>query len=75
MHVAAAQKTPLVAIFGSTDSVATGPFSPKVEVVNKHLPCSPCMKTHCSQNDFACMLEIGVDEVFAATCKLLESED
>ncbi|MDG4476871.1 lipopolysaccharide heptosyltransferase II [Thiovibrio frasassiensis] len=75
MHVAAAQKTPLVAIFGSTDAVATGPFAPKVEVVNKHLPCSPCMKTHCPQNDFACMLEIGVDEVYAATYKLLVSED
>ena len=75
MHVAAAQKTPLVAIFGSTDAVATGPFSPKVEVVNKHLPCSPCMKTHCPSNDFACMLKIGVDEVFAATCRLLDNEE
>mgnify|MGYP001373217998 CR=1 FL=1 len=75
MHVAAAQKTPLVAIFGSTDAVATGPFSSKVEVVNKKLSCSPCLKTHCPQNDFACMLEIGVDEVYAATCRLLERED
>ena len=75
MHVAAALKTPLVAIFGSTDAVATGPFSPKVEVVNKNLPCSPCLKTHCPRNDFACMLEIGVDEVYAATCRLLESKE
>jgi heptosyltransferase-2 len=75
MHVAAAQKTPLVAIFGSTDAVATGPFAPRVEVVNKHLPCSPCLKTHCPSNDFACMLEIGVDEVYAATCRLLETEE
>ena len=74
MHVAAAQKTPLVAIFGSTDAVATGPFAPKVEVVNKNLPCSPCLKTHCPRHDFACMLEIGVDEVYEATCRLLESE-
>ncbi len=75
MHVAAAQKTPLVAIFGSTDAVATGPFAARVEVVNKNLPCSPCLKTHCPRNDFACMLEIGVDEVFAATCRLLESKE
>ena len=71
MHVAAAQKTPLVAIFGSTDSVATGPFSEKVAVVNRNLPCSPCMETHCRKNDFACMLEIGVDEVFDAASSLL----
>ncbi|HCC55070.1 MAG TPA: lipopolysaccharide heptosyltransferase II [Desulfobulbaceae bacterium] len=73
MHVAAAQNTPLVAIFGSTDTVATGPFASNVEVVNKNLPCSPCLKTHCPRKDFACMLEIGVDEVYAAICKLLEN--
>ena len=71
MHVAAAQQTPLVAIFGSTDTVATGPFSPQATVVSKGLPCSPCLKTHCAKNDFACMLAIGVDEVFAATRALL----
>ncbi len=71
MHVAAALATPLVAIFGSTDSVATGPFSERVRIVNRKLPCSPCMKTHCRKNDFACMLSIGVDEVFAATAGLL----
>lgn len=75
MHVAAAQKTPLVAIFGSTDSVATGPFALRVEVVNKKLLCSPCLKPHCPRNDFACMLEIEVDEVYAATCRLLETEE
>ncbi|OGQ86336.1 MAG: lipopolysaccharide heptosyltransferase II [Deltaproteobacteria bacterium RIFOXYD12_FULL_56_24] len=75
MHVAAAQKTPLVAIFGSTDAVATGPFASKVEVVNKNMPCSPCLETHCPRNDLACMLEIGVDEVYAAICRLLESEE
>ncbi|MGV1098634.1 lipopolysaccharide heptosyltransferase II [Thiovibrio sp. JS02] len=71
MHVAAALKTPLVAIFGSTDSVATGPFSERVRVVRKNLPCSPCMATHCRKNDFACMLAIEVDEVFRATSALL----
>ncbi|OGQ98417.1 MAG: lipopolysaccharide heptosyltransferase II [Deltaproteobacteria bacterium RIFOXYD12_FULL_55_16] len=75
MHVAAALKTPLVAIFGSTDAIATGPFAARVEVVQKKLPCSPCLKTHCPQDDFACMLKIGVDEVYAATCRLLASEE
>jgi heptosyltransferase-2 len=74
MHVAAAQDTPLVSIFGSTNAVATGPFSEKSVVVQKELACSPCMKTHCKQNDFACMLEIGVDEIFNQTCKLLQKK-
>jgi heptosyltransferase-2 len=72
MHVAAALNTPLVAVFGSTDAVATGPFSSRAVVVQKKLPCSPCLKTHCQRNDFACMMEIGVDEVFAAVSDLLQ---
>jgi heptosyltransferase-2 len=70
MHVAAAQKTPLVAIFGSTDPVATGPFSDRAIVVRKELACQPCLRTHC-RSDFRCMTEIGVDEVFAAVQALL----
>ncbi|HIJ78189.1 MAG: lipopolysaccharide heptosyltransferase II [Desulfobulbaceae bacterium] len=75
MHVAAAQDTPLVAIFGSTNDVATGPFSERSVVVRKELACSPCMKTHCKQNDFACMLQIGVDEIFEQTCRLLQANE
>jgi len=70
MHVAAAQNTPLVAIFGSTDQVATGPFSERAVVVRKELDCQPCFRTHC-RADFRCMTEIGVDEVFAAVRQLL----
>lgn len=73
MHVAAAQNTPLVAIFGSTDTVATGPFASRVDVLHRDLPCSPCLKTHCPQNDFVCMSEIKVAEVYAAICRLLEN--
>lgn len=75
MHVAAACKTPLVAVFGSTDAVATGPFASRAEVVSKNLPCSPCLKAHCPRKDFACMLEIGVDEVFAAAIVLLATKE
>ncbi len=72
MHVAAATKTPLVAIFGSTDSIATGPFFDGAVVVQKDMACSPCMKTHCEKNDFACMEEITVEEVFVEVEKLLD---
>jgi heptosyltransferase-2 len=71
MHVAAALKTPLVAIFGSTDTVATGPFSENAVVLKKNLPCSPCLKTHC-HTDFECMRSITTDEVLAASLKILQ---
>ena len=70
MHVAAAHDTPLVAIFGSTDPVATGPFSERSVVVRRPLECSPCLQTHC-RGDFQCMTQIGVDEVVAAAEDLL----
>ncbi len=70
MHVAAALKTPLVALFGSTDAVATGPFSERAVVVQKHLHCSPCLKTDCA-TDFRCMLDLGVDEVFEPVRRIL----
>ena len=71
MHVGAATKTPLVAIFGSTDAVATGPFSEQAVVLQKELHCRPCLKKDCP-SDFKCMLDITVDEVVGAVNRLLE---
>ncbi len=72
MHVAAALDTPLVAIFGSTDHIATGPYSRQATIIRKPLDCSPCMKTHCPENHFQCMEQIEVAEVAEATLRLLE---
>jgi heptosyltransferase-2 len=63
MHVAAALKRPMVAIFGSTDSVVTGPRSNKAEIVQHDIACSPCLKSECP-TDFHCMLDIEPDEVW-----------
>jgi len=71
MHVAAAQATPLIAIFGSTDAVATGPFAERVVIVEKELPCRPCLKTHCPNQLFTCMNGISTDEVAEAALGLL----
>jgi len=73
MHVAAALQTPLVAVFGSTNPLTTGPYSDNAVVIRHPMPCSPCMKTDC-RGDFACMENIGPDEVGAAVTKLLVSQ-
>ena len=73
MHVAAAMNTPTVAIFGSTDPVATGPFSERSVVVRKELVCSPCFKTHC-QGDFSCMRQILVEDVYTQVEQQLTGE-
>lgn len=58
MHIAAAVGTPLVALFGSTNETATGPYQTGT-VINKHVSCSPCYQRECPI-DFRCMKKIRV---------------
>ena len=62
---AAALGVPLVAICGSTDPVATGPFSPRATVLHHPLDCNPCFKRTCDLG-YACLHAVTVDEVLAA---------
>jgi len=66
MHIASALLVPVVAIFGSTDKTATGPFGDGHKVITKNLACSPCMKRECPEGHLRCMTEITADEVFDA---------
>jgi heptosyltransferase-2 len=65
MHLAAAMDAPQIALFGSTDEVATGPFSSKARVLHKHVECSPCLLRECPI-DLRCFSRIAVDEVYDA---------
>jgi heptosyltransferase-2 len=65
MHAAAALSVPLVALFGSTDPTATGPFTSRATVIRHPRPCSPCFKRICDEG-YACLTDIRVDEVTAA---------
>ena len=71
MHVAAALNTPLVAVFGSTDHIATGPFSQRKVVIRHPLPCSPCLNTHCPQGHLRCMDLVSVEETAEAALDVL----
>jgi heptosyltransferase-2 len=72
MHVAAALRIPIVAIFGSTDPVATGPFCEHAVIVRKAMPCSPCLQPRCPQGHFQCMKQISVAEVEQAVVQYLQ---
>ena len=69
MHLSAALGVPLVAVFGSTDEVATGPFSPNAVVIHKHVECSPCLLRECPI-DLRCFDRIHSGEVFRAAHRL-----
>lgn len=71
MHVGAALGVPTVAIFGSTNPVATGPKGEWTRVVRHDLHCSPCLKPEC-RNGYPCLLSIEPDEVWEAMEKLRE---
>ena len=64
MHIAAAVGTPVIALFGPTDPLRTGPYGKGHGVMRKELPCSPCFLKKCDSKK--CMRDITVEEVFQA---------
>lgn len=64
MHIGYAVRTPLIAIFGSTDPALTGPLGKGNIVIKKDIDCSPCFKRSCSKQKMVCMNAIMPDEVF-----------
>lgn len=72
MHVAAALKIPLVAIFGPTEPRRNGPYGQLENVIQTALPCVPCRKSVCHYRDpLACLHTIPVSTVVARVEKRL----
>ncbi len=65
MHIAVALGVPVVALYGPTDPVRTGPYGwqwkDNIRVISSGAPCSPCLKKRCKEP--LCMTGIGVDMV------------
>ncbi|MES2199977.1 MAG: lipopolysaccharide heptosyltransferase II [Chlamydiota bacterium] len=72
MHIAGAFNTPVVALFGSTSSVMTGPWQ-NGTVIQKQVSCSPCYRRVCPI-DFRCMKQIQVDEVMVGIMRALNKD-
>jgi heptosyltransferase-2 len=62
MHVASALGVPLVAVFGATNHLTTGPASEVARVVREPVDCSPCMKRECPI-DHRCMTRVTAGRV------------
>ncbi|KPA12260.1 ADP-heptose:LPS heptosyltransferase [Candidatus Magnetomorum sp. HK-1] len=71
MHIACALKTPLAAIFGSTNPITTGPIGKNTQIVQVPTPCSPCLKTDCPKPHHTCMDSVSVESVFKTVKDLL----
>ncbi len=64
MHIAAAFGIPVVAIFGPTNPVRTGPYGKNHIIVKSDIQCAPCYKKNCKT--IQCMDEISVEKVYTA---------
>lgn len=73
MHIASAFNVPLLALFGSTNAVKTGPYNGGL-VIDKKAACSPCYKRVCPI-DFRCMTKITADEVYQQLYTIIHKQD
>lgn len=70
LHVAAAVGTPVVAIFGPTDSSRHMPPVTRAAVIRKNFPCVPCYRPKCRTRK--CMVSVTPEEIVDAVIKLMQ---
>ncbi len=72
LQIASTIKTPIIALFGSSDPQKTGPWRKKdCSIIYKKVPCSPCFRRKCEK--LTCFKEIRVEDVFQAAKTYLKT--
>jgi predicted lipopolysaccharide heptosyltransferase III len=70
-HIAAAVKTPLVALFGPASAVRWSPWRAPSVLIQNYFPCNPCAMYTCEAFDEPeCIRSITVDQVMQAIDQL-----
>lgn len=74
MHIAVSLGTPIVALFGPSKSVETGPYSENSRVAEKPMPCRVvCDENRCRHSRYhACMEELTVADVIREVEEVLK---
>ncbi len=71
MHIADALGVPVIAIFGPTSPLKTGPYGVDHVVIRADVECAPCFKKYCG--DMRCMKYISIEEVIREIEKKIPS--
>lgn len=71
MHIAAALRTPTVALFGPGNHIRFQPLEPIHSTIRHEVPCNPCKQFTNRCKDNVCMKLITVDEVWETICERL----
>jgi len=69
MHIAAAMGCRVIALFGPTSPLRTGPYGTGHSVIKSGIDCSPCFKKECG--DAKCMKDITVKMVVDAVKNII----
>lgn len=73
MHIGAALNVPVIAVFGPTSPVLTGPYGKGHVVLQSDEPCSPCFKRECA--DVKCMRKITPGKVLERAAAVLKTAE
>ena len=79
MHIAAALRTPQVAVFGSSSPLHTPPLSDAARVVwlkqephyRPALDCAPCFARRCPLGHTRCLQDLGPERVAQALAQVV----
>lgn len=75
MHVAAAMGTPVVALFGPTSEVRTGPYGARHRVLTAPVPCRPCFSRTCRHGvPLECLTSISSESVVLAVREIMNRD-
>lgn len=74
MHLAAALGVPVLALFGPTDPVRTGPYGASHRVMRfDRLTCVPCFSERCARGDLACLRNVFPSAVAETAAEMLQN--
>jgi heptosyltransferase-1 len=71
MHISAAVGTSVLAVFGPTDQVSTGPYGKGHRVLTADVDCRPCFSRKCRKGDLRCLQQVTPEMVSGAALEML----